>query len=273
MIARPLRTNAHSALRGGIVVPGALPWDARSLPAAQYSSGALLGVVGSTCKLLLDHNPSTITLVSGRVSSWADQSGNGFDVTMGTANMRPDGTTTINGLLAPGFSNGDGTQDRLDGSQAISGILSASAWHAFVVFRLTSHTVADGSFYDEELLVADSSGFEANGAVSVGGVHAGVWDGGLKQTARTSLSDATDYLLESSLSGGTLSHKLGAGAAVTVASGNISTLTGTIRLGDRSSTGHLQGRIAFVMLCNTALSAAQVSYVRAYCSAIYGVAS
>lgn len=275
MIIRPTYPLVQRAVIDPITNAGAAPWEVRGR-SSPFSRAGLLAKVGTTCKFFVDHNPTSITLVSGRVSSWADQSGNAFDVAQGTSAMRPDGTTTINSLLAPGFSNGDGTQDRLDGGQAISGIISASAWHCFVVFRLTSHLATPGNFYDEALLVADSGGFWSAGSISTSGAQCGNWDGALRQTGQTAyvaVSDATNTLLETSFGSGTLSCRVGAGAAVTHASGDISTLTGTIRLGDRSSSGHLQGSIALVMLCNTQLSASTAAYVRAYCSAIYGVAS
>jgi hypothetical protein len=67
-------------------------------------------------KLWLDaSDSSTITLDSGKVSVWADKSGNGYNFTQSTSTKRP-GITTLNGLDAVDF---DGTDDFLTASSAL----------------------------------------------------------------------------------------------------------------------------------------------------------
>jgi hypothetical protein len=52
---------------------------------------------------------STITASSGAVSQWNDRSGNGYNVTQGTAVNRPTtGSATLNGLNVISFDGGDG---------------------------------------------------------------------------------------------------------------------------------------------------------------------
>ena len=80
------------------------------------TSGTLWTPADIVTKLWLDaSDSSTVTLDSGKVSVWADKSGNGNDFSQSTAGARP-GMTTLNSLDALDF---DGTDDYLSAGSAL----------------------------------------------------------------------------------------------------------------------------------------------------------
>lgn len=76
---------------------------------------------------------STITSSSGAVSQWSDKSGNGINLTQGTAANQPTtGSTTLNGLNVISF---DGSNDNL---RTANGALQLATVCAFIVVRSNS---------------------------------------------------------------------------------------------------------------------------------------
>ncbi len=68
----------------------------------------ILGVYGSACQLLLLARESDVALVSGKVATWSDRSGNGRDATQGTDANRPTWNATgINGKPSLSLDGGD----------------------------------------------------------------------------------------------------------------------------------------------------------------------
>lgn len=78
-----------------------------------------------------------VTTVSNKVSVWADQSGNGQNFSQGTANLRPEYTSTLNGKAVISFSQPLSTALTRTGvtNADIGGSGGVSFW---IVFRVSS---------------------------------------------------------------------------------------------------------------------------------------
>jgi hypothetical protein len=91
-------------------------------------------------------------------------------------------------------------------------------------------------------------------------------------TPATPILVGTRYLAEWSFSGGTMSCKVNAWSTQSVASGNVSSLAGTLALGHAIASGaFFKGRIASVIVCGQALGAGHAQAARAYLSSKYGL--
>lgn len=99
-----------------------------SVPAQRWTPTEL----GSTVIAWYDaSDASTITLVSGVVSQWDDKSGNGKNLTQGTASLRPSvSSADLNGLDTVRFQS-----DWLATSSNIFSSTSVTAMHAYMVAR------------------------------------------------------------------------------------------------------------------------------------------
>src|SRR5262245_16583890 len=106
----------------------------------------------SNCTLWL-RGDLGVTLTSGKVSTWADQSGGGFDLTQGTAGNRP--TQVAAALGGKTVVRFDGVDDFIQATATLADILTATAFTIFYVFKATA-AHDDGTPYGSGPLLADN---------------------------------------------------------------------------------------------------------------------
>lgn len=239
--------------RGG----GSAPWT----PAA----------LGSKLTQWLDQRDLVVT--SGAYSDWGDQSPAGNrDLAMTTATNRPDDDLTVNGWAAPNF---DGVDNFMQGPAAVGGdgYTSASASRIFVVVDTTGETPAadNANVYQEAAILALGSTAGWLGLTwTTSGPRAYGYDGAFKATARAAgatgaASDVGRALLDIKHDGTTFTLRRGAGTPVTVACGALTTPGTRAVFGcNYSAAAFFAGRIASIVACSAALTAAEETYARAY---------
>jgi hypothetical protein len=255
-IGRPVVVTPEVPLRGD-----ALPWDVQGGGSAPWTPAALAS------KLTLWTDERDLVVTGSGYSDWGNQiTGGANDLSQGTDASRPASGQTINGYAAPDF---DGSADFMGGA-AISNFISASAYFARVIFRPDSLGPAPTVGYSEDLILGETAGYWYPFSLSTSGVQCGHWDGGNKQTGRVAASINTVYRARCQFSGGSLSLRVGSTNASSVAAGNVTVLTGTLRVGYRGAD-YYDGRVASIIVCNAALTAAEIASLDAYDAAKYGV--
>ncbi|MBZ0120718.1 MAG: hypothetical protein K8H88_27235 [Sandaracinaceae bacterium] len=228
--------------------------------------------LGSKLTLWIDQRD--LVLVSGAYSDWGDQSPAANDFTQGTSSLRPMFGQTVNFFPAPDF---DGTDDYLQ-SNLLSNLVSASAYHVFVVLRADMATGSNPTAYLNHGVIADTNaGWWGLYLTTAGGsdvmVHGFHWAGGLREAIAGGLTTGDDALVEWSYDGTTIRCQVARYAVATGSGGgSIGSLTNAVRLGTGATGGlFFDGRIVAVVVCNTHLTAGEVRSVRDYLSSKYGV--
>lgn len=220
----------------------------------------------SGCTLWLRADMGVTDAGGGKCSAWADQSGNGRNFTQGIDANRPIITASaINGRQALRFDSA--ASQRLSNGTALSSFITASAWTAFAVFNYTGASAVSPTSYSNPALIADSSSYCGLYNSTTRAV-AYCWDGADK-SARPTITTSTNYYLTAQLSGGNIVANVNAGSNSTTASGNVSTLTGTMHLGGVSV--YHKGDIGEIIMYNRALSAGELTQVQAYLASYWGI--
>lgn len=160
----------------------------------------------------------------------------------------------MNGLGAVG----DVTSQRMLGTgsgSTLSNVISASAYTAFVSFRMTASATDEGPPQWNPALIHDTStrfGIHARTVTGVHSVYALAFDGGFKEVSKT-FSLNTNYVVMTRLDGGNLVIGLNQGSESSVACGNADVLTGDMRI-FFSNVRNFEGRIGEILIYNAALS-------------------
>ncbi len=219
-------------------------------------------------KLDLDANVG-VTLTSGKVSTWADQSGLGNDFTQGTAGDRPVVTASVFGSL-PGVTNTAATVV----TAATSPLTIGSARTVFAVIKGTGSAGASGGAIIQ---------FKTGAAGQQYIVY--LWDlspniycygnGTIADTiAGVTVSGSAHVYMETATVGALPVVQVD-GAAQTVSGGNNVTsdngsdgaFVGNIAGKTQGFVGHI-GRL---LVYDTVLSAGNITLVKAYLAAVYGI--
>ncbi len=223
----------------------------------------------SGLKLDLDANAG-ITLTSGKVSTWADQSGQGNDYTQGTAGNRPVVTTSVFGAL-PGVT-GTATTGL---ARATSFLTTGSPRTIFAVVKgggsagasggaiISFKTQVASNFSYLQYLWDLSPNIYCYGQGTVADTIAGV----------TVFNTAHIYMCTATV--GSLPVIQVDGAAQTVSGGNTvasdSGTDGSAVMNVSALSQGFIGDIGRVLVYDSVLSAANIALVKAYLSATYGV--
>jgi hypothetical protein len=221
---------------------------------------------------------ATITASGGSVSQWNDKSGNGRNVTQGTAAAQPTtGTRTLNGLNVLNFDGGDGL---VSANSFTEFRTNKAVTVAFVVITDRTNAANEGIVSADSGLYDFNTGFVversttnlqyAIGAGSGGGVSAY----SVRRVANTTTT-AMLVVTDVSASANTTGMSVNAVAqSLTIIDGTMATSsflsTGSaahrIGIGFRPSYGslHLDGAIAEVIVTASVLTAAQRSGLETY---------
>ena len=211
-----------------------------------------------SCKFWLD--PSRGFVAS---TSWKDQisgitftynsSAGSTAVASNVFGGRPSITLTLGGYFST--------------ATTIASLVSVGAWTSLSVFQYTG-AVVDTSAYLLPSTVMDSGSFWQGGAVSTTKFRAGQYNGGPYVSDPQTITTSTNYFalglfdgskVHTSLNGGALS------AGVSVA--NVASTAGTIVVaGDYNHAIFYVGSIGDVVVCNTALTAAQQAQLNTWAS-------
>lgn len=243
----------------------------RGIGGAQLWTPALLG---SKLTLWLDERGQTVT--GAGCSQWDDQTTAGtFDFVQTVDSARPP-LSTVNGRSAPDFI----PNDYMTNANGGSSFTSASASFVAVVTDTTGETPgADNAnpWLEPGVFALGSTSGWIQMAWSASGPRAYGFDGGVRVTARVAdstggASDVGLALLVVKHDGVTFSLRRGTGTAQTVACGSLTTAGTAVNLGcNYNATAFHNGRIAFVITCNAALTTGEEDALRGYLRARYGV--
>jgi hypothetical protein len=216
----------------------------------------------SGLQLWLDADDSeTITLNGSTVSQWNDKSGNGYNVSQGTASNQP--TYTASALNSKNVVRFDGNDELTNGSATVVG--GSTNRTVFVVLNSTAGTIAYGVTLGDSTSTGQSFGVSRELAVRVNSGNR-VW---------STAVDATHAIVTIVLDG-TSTTDLSAwknGSSLTTSSTGtqtINTATGII-VGNGPSGGNLNGDVAEIIVYNSALSTSDRQSVESYLSTKWGI--
>lgn len=255
--------------------PSSLPEPSGSIEIVDSIAPTGRDMIGALCTLDLDAALG-VTLTSSKVSNWQDNSGGAHSFLQATAGNRPTVTEDgINGRPAVVFTSA-GTS-KLTCADAMSTIIQAGSWHAFIVAQYDSLAANNTpAIYGNHSLLAESSsrwGISARtgaGTPKLGAwkVHAGpVYD----YTPEITIATGIPYVIEFSFDGTTITLRTSGGvlgttvqtAQNTTAATVVDALTGTWILGaDYSGTSYANAQIARVIVSKQALQTATATRVR-----------
>lgn len=191
------------------------------------------GAFSFSRKLLSAYGGSFYTTNTGVVDSLKDQSGSSRDLGQGTGGFRPTPSTAGPNSIACG--DFDGTDDFLVSSAALSTFISAGSGYLIISVMVDAVTLNNAASYQNNGFVSNTGVHFGLFAKNVGGTTptflAFNWDGNEDAPTGTAFSLAKAYVLTWRHEGGTLYLSVNGGTETTVASGNTSDLTGTLRLG------------------------------------------
>jgi hypothetical protein len=221
-------------------------------------------LLGSKLRLWTDQRDQTV--VGGAISPWGDQSGNAYNFAAGTA---PSTGGAINGWPAPKFNSA--SSQYLTGT-SLSNIVTASAYHVFVVANPTVLAAPAGQVYLNPAIIGENAG-EWGLVVSSNGIQGWHWTGTLAvATAPISILAGIWRLIEWSYDGTTMSCQVNARAPLTTTGAPIGSITPTVQLGTAwVGTPFFTGTIASVIVCNQKLNTNEAAAVRGYLSSKYGI--
>lgn len=230
---------------------------------AQIESFAPTDIDG--LELWLDASAITGLSDGDPVTTWEDQSSNGFDATQATADNKPTyQTNELNGKPVVRF---DGTNDLLSTS-SVSVVGDDGTWTVFAVSDLTGGTGAQ-TIVDHDNLTriaqflrysagsAQAIAFnEAGGAFTDSESHGAGFD--VISSVRSAL--AVQVFVNGTSGGST------ATTGIAISGSEI------VRIGSRGASGaHLAGDIAEVLIYSAALSTADREAVEEYLASKYGI--
>lgn len=204
----------------------------------------------------------------GFLTKWYDQSGSARDFIQATAAAQPKivsaGSiiTTINGKPTVLF---DGVDDQMTNSTTVANMATASAWSALALMRVTLAPAAfAGAGYGGNNLLGDTSGFwyplSDGDAAGIKKIGIGQFTAGGDFQALNTLTLNSALVQAGKYDGTNLKSWVNGGTAASTASGNISTTTGTMRMGASYNAGvFYNGYSSEILLFNTALPAAALN--------------
>lgn len=196
---------------------------------------------------------------AGAVSTWADQSGNGRDLTQGTAGSRPTtGTRTQNGRNVLDF---DGSADFLDGSSAFT---QGNSDTVFVVCLND-----DGA--DSTTQVAYNADDATQAECRLLKVSTNVWRATSGGSLDGGTPNASAHLLAGVFNGVSSELRLdGASLATGTAGTNSGSYSPHVGR-NPSGSAYWDGWIAEILHYDTALSATDIARVEAYLNAKWAI--
>ncbi len=228
------------------------------LPFAQAPSGPAV------------YDPSTLSATGWwrtdfSASPWAGTASAGSSGGRSLTGVAGTGTA-LNGRIPADFN---GTNQELANATAISTLLSASAWFAWVLFNARTISTANANPFQNIALLCDSGAFWGIHLHSAPKVQVYQFSGANK-VVEIPISLNAWTLVCARFDGTNLRAQVNSTLGTPTASGNISTVTGTLKVG-RISSAFYDGRIADIGLSASAESDARFDDIRAYVNSRYSL--
>jgi hypothetical protein len=205
------------------------------------------------------------------VGTWSDQSGNGYNLTQGTAANKPTLKTNIkNGRSIVRF---DGTNDYMDGT-TITNIMSTTTLSAYIVVNVKAYTTNTANGYDNDTIFTETTGGNLSlytRSTGVTGIE--VYDGAQKQATKTTVAD-TWYVIHIRRDSGTTYISVNNGSESSVAAGAASFIPGNIRFGTNYAAAvadFIQMDLAEVVMYNTAVGSSDRTSLQTYLNGRWAV--
>lgn len=256
----------EGVVAAGIAAPSAY-WDTDKKQGITYDSTGN----GNT---LTNNNAVTyaqgVDYYEGVVSKVLDRSGNGRHLIQTTNSKRPAFVTNKqNGK--PGWLH-DAVDDVLTNATAFSSFITASAHTIFIAFTPIAIGTNSASPFANDNLLTDNAGFVAIALKSTTpAVQSYNWDGDADTSSKAiTLGSASIVMMRHA--GGNLYLSVNNGSEGSVASGDTTTLTGTLIIGSNyPASAFYNGYIHEIIIYNTALTAGQIAQMYAYLNSKYAV--
>lgn len=167
------------------------------------------------------------------------------------------------------FVEFDGTNDILTGATAISNIVANNAFTIFSVVKVDSIGTNDSNWYANDAILSDTGGYLGLFLKSAGTVGIGVQDGS-NANVSTSIATGAWVLVEARMESGNLYVSVNGASEQSVSCSNITTLTGTLKLGANYNTSAASDiNIKKMLVYNTALSSGDRTTIREALTALY----
>jgi hypothetical protein len=249
------------------------------------------GVGNTTSNILWLDAGSGITVAAGAVASWADRSGNGNNATQGTANLKPQWHSNIfNGKPAVTFDNDPVAADhlRIPDNSTLEGMSGLSA---FVVYQLATGTAdaAPRGFFSKRNGVDDQEAYDWFVWNPSGSVVQNLDIDGTANRASGTVAISMDvpcinsFVFKGSsptnsqnqvLYNGNTAVGNAAESSASVPNYTSDLYLGILRghTGSGSNVTRFNGKMAELIMYNTALGVAQRTIVNNYLAAKYGIA-
>lgn len=217
--------------------------------------------------------PSGSVTNGSSVEAWTSETGTNTFAQVTSASAPTWVSSAINSLGAISF---DGTNDHYISyannnpytALYVTDLLSASSFTVLMAFRISSDCTNAANNWDNSSLFADEDArFMIFCKTSAGTttLYVDVYDGAHK-TASVAVSQNTNYILNATLSGGTLSMAVNQGAPGTVASGSVQwPLNYRLRIGGNYSTlVSFPGYIGELVTYNSTLTGSDLTTTESY---------
>lgn len=201
------------------------------------------------------------------VDSWTNTgvAGVNYDYT-GAGATRP-AAGTVDGQVAAIF---DGVDDVLDDvAGTLAGVIDPNAYTLLFVLNPTASGVVGGTDYAMSIAYGDTGGYLNVGVYASGAgykVRALHWDSAARIVDSAELPFNTPIYVEITYDGATMSMRVAAAAAGTVAAAAVGSLTSATRIGRAypfAGAAFFEGGVAFIFTKKAALSAGDLALARA----------
>lgn len=208
----------------------------------------------------------TRTTSGSTVTQWTDKSGNSRNFTPPAT--APNVGPTVNGQPTVNFDTG---AKSLTNATALSSFIANNAFTIYAVVNVTTYGTNSTGDADQAV-IGDTGGIWALSLhQSTTAVRLYNWDGSEDNDSQT-LAVETWALIEGFHSGGALlTRKNNGSQSAGTASGNSTSLAGTMRVGQSSTAQNMNGSVAEIVLMNSVLDATTAGYYRAYAMTRYNL--
>lgn len=228
----------------------------------------LSGVTGAyslSRSLLQTWTTATYADVAGAITTVYDQTGNNREFTDAATSSRRPALTTA-GPNSRACADFDGSTDVLTATGAggidVATFFNNNSGYIAISCLPDSIVANQANIYDNEGLICDSGSGFLGIFFKTGDIAAAYnWDGN-NDNVTTSVTEGTPYVFEWRHDSGTLYLRVNGGTEVSVASGNTSTLTGTMKVGNNrnaspTDTGCFDGKVFEWVMFDTVPSLGQ----------------
>lgn len=207
------------------------------------------------------------------VFDWRDKSGNNRHVSQSIVSSRPYYITASWGSRLP-ILDFDGVNDFMTGSAAISNIITAATYSAFVVGLAVTASGTPQFAYQSDAFYGDTGGYISMYVTASGNAGAYNYVSGVTGDVATgSYTFGSASLFYAEHSGSNIIFRLNAGTAVSASSGNTFSLLSSLQVGRQFNSNDycLDGEIGEVIFTSQSLSNSNRQLVEGYLAHKWGL--